>query len=203
MVGPAGESTAVNGQWEEGPGAGFFTSIRDALGELPIIAEDLGHITEDVLELREEFSLPGMNVLQFAFTSDAGNPYLPHNVKNNSVIYTGTHDNDTTVGWYESREQEELEACRRYLGPTEEPINWALARLAYRSVADLAIIPMQDVLGLGTEARMNTPGKLGNNWSWRFKTGDVLPEHLDKLKEMALTYGRKEAEEKQERPEWM
>ena len=200
---PSDESTAVNGHWEKGPGAGFFTAIKDALGELPIIAEDLGHITEDVLELREKFSLPGMNVLQFAFTSDAGNPYLPHNVRNNSVIYTGTHDNDTTVGWYESREDEELGACRRYLGPTDEPINWALARLAYRSVADLAIIPLQDVLGLGTEARMNTPGKLGNNWSWRFQTGDILPEHLDKLNDMALTYGRKEPEEKQDRPEWM
>lgn len=200
---PAAEDTAVNGEWEEGPGAAFFEAIRAALGELPIIAEDLGHITEDVFELRDRFDFPGMNVLQFAFATDAGNPYLPHNVEHNSVIYTGTHDNDTTVGWYESREEEELEACHRYLGPIDEPINWALMRLAYRSVADLAIVPLQDVLGLGTEARMNTPGKFGANWTWRFRNEDVSPEHIERLKEMAITYGRKEPEEKQERPEWM
>ncbi len=200
---PAGEETAVNGEWEEGPGADFFETVRDALGELPIIAEDLGHITEDVLELREQFDLPGMSVLQFAFTIDASNPYLPHNVVPNTVIYTGTHDNDTSVGWYQSREAEELEACHRYIGPTDEPINWALIRLAYRSVADLAIVPLQDVLGLGAAARMNTPGKLGNNWSWRFREGAVSVSSRQQLYEMTLTYGRKEPEEMQERPDWM
>jgi 4-alpha-glucanotransferase len=200
---PAEETTAVNGHWEPGPGVAFFTSIREALGELPIIAEDLGHITDDVLELREAFDFPGMNVLQFAFASDAGNPYLPHNLTHNTVIYTGTHDNDTTVGWYATREEAELLAFQRYLGPTKEPIHWALTRLAYRSVADLAITPLQDVLGLGSEARMNTPGRFGNNWSWRFKLEDVLPSYRAKLHEMALTYGRKEPEEKQARPKWM
>jgi len=200
---PSDETTAINGHWETGPGAGFFQTIKDALGELPIIAEDLGHITEDVLELREQFDLPGMNVLQFAFTSDAGNPYLPHNVRHNSVIYTGTHDNDTTMGWYASREAWELKLCHDYLGPVNEPINWALMRTAYRSVADLAIVPMQDILGLGSEARMNTPGKFGDNWDWRFNLDDFTPEVQARLKELALTYGRVEPAEKQERPEWM
>jgi len=200
---PADEETAVNGHWVPGPGTAFFAFIKGALGELPIIAEDLGHITDDVLELREAFSLPGMNVLQFAFASDAGNPYLPHNLAHNSVIYTGTHDNDTTVGWFKTRETQEREDCLRYLGPTDEPIHWALIRLAYRSVADLAITPLQDVLGLGSEARMNTPGKLGNNWSWRFELEQILPRYRAKLNEMALTYARKEPEEKQARPKWM
>ncbi len=198
---PTGETTAINGHWETGPGAGFFQTIKDALGELPIIAEDLGHITEDVLELREQFALPGMNVLQFSFTSDADNPYLPHNVRQNSVIYTGTHDNDTTMGWYASREAWELELCHSYLGPVNEPINWALMRTAYRSVADLAIVPMQDILGLGSEARMNTPGKFGNNWDWRFNLDDFTPEVQAKLRELALTYGRLDPAEKRERPE--
>jgi len=200
---PADETTAINGKWRPGPGPGFFETVKDALGDLPIIAEDLGHITEDVFELREQFALPGMNVLQFAFTTDGSNPYLPHNVERNSVIYTGTHDNDTTVGWYATREEEELADCTAYLGPTNEPINWALIRLAYRSVADLAIVPMQDLLGLGTEARMNTPGKLGNNWTWRIDMDAFTPEIRAKLKALALTYGRFEPAEPQERPEWM
>jgi 4-alpha-glucanotransferase len=200
---PAGEPTAVNGEWEKGPGEAFFYAIRDALGELPIIAEDLGHITEDVLELRETFKLPGMNVLQFAFATDAGNPYLPHNLVPNSVIYTGTHDNDTTMGWYESREEEELQNFHAYLGPTNEQINWALIRMAYRAVSDLAVVPLQDVLGLGTEARMNTPGKFGDNWTWRFRRGAISKADRELLAKMALTYGRKEPEEVQERPEWM
>jgi 4-alpha-glucanotransferase len=199
----AGEPTAVEGEWKKGPGAPFFEALRGALGELPIIAEDLGHITEDVTELRDRFNFPGMNILQFAFASGSNNPYLPHNLVHNAVIYTGTHDNDTTLGWYESREEEELNACHQYLGPVNEPINWALARMAYRSVADLAILPLQDVLGFGTEARMNTPGKLGGNWSWRYTEGAILPSAREKLLEMALTYGRKAPEEEQPRPEWM
>ena len=116
---PAGEPTAVNGQWVKGPGSPFFEVLRQRLGELPIIAEDLGHITPDVAQLRDTFEFPGMNILQFAFGSDAGNPYLPHNLRTNSVIYTGTHDNDTTVGWYETREEEELTALHAYMGPDE------------------------------------------------------------------------------------
>lgn len=200
---PAGEPTAVNGKWVKGPGIPFFETLREALGELPLIAEDLGHITPDVEELRDRFELPGMNILQFAFASDAGNPYLPHNLRHNSVIYTGTHDNDTTLGWYRTREKAELEALHRYLGPTEEGIVWALIRMAYRSVADIAVVPLQDVLELGTEARMNTPGKFGGNWTWRFKMEHLSQESRARLLEFALTYGRKEPKEKQSRPEWM
>ncbi len=201
---PAGEPTAINGEWVEGPGAALFETLRDALGELPIIAEDLGRITPDVEELRDRFEFPGMNILQFAFTSTAENPYLPHNLRHNSVIYTGTHDNETTVGWYASREKAELENLHRYLGPIAEPIHWALIRMAYRSVADMAIIPLQDVLGLGNEARMNSPGKFGGNWAWRFREGDLLPEYSARLRQMAQTYGRAEAEEVAAgRPDWM
>ncbi len=200
---PAGEPTAVNGKWSEGPGASIFEALKQALGELPIVAEDLGHITPDVEELRDQFAFPGMNILQFAFASDAGNPYLPHNLRQNSVIYTGTHDNDTTVGWYESREEDELENVHAYVGPVDEPFHWALIRMAYRTVSDLAIVPLQDICGLGTEARMNTPGKLGGNWSWRYQEGDLRTEYVEKLKQMALTYGRTEPEVKQERPKWM
>jgi len=198
---PAGEPTAVNGEWVKGPGAGFFSILRDALGELPIVAEDLGHLTPDVEVLREQFEFPGMNILQFAFTGEAENPYLPHNVRRNSVIYTGTHDNDTTLGWYASREKEELENFHRYLGPVSEAANWALIRMAYASVADTAIVPLQDVLGLGTEGRMNMPGRLGGNWSWRFSQEDLLPKYRDKLLEMAVTYGRRIVETEPETPE--
>ncbi len=201
---PAGEPTAVNGEWADGPGAPFFQALGDALGELPIIAEDLGHITPDVEALRDQFALPGMNILQFAFASDAGNPYLPHNLPQNSIIYTGTHDNDTTVGWYEKREEEELRNLHRYLGPVDEPVHWALIRMAYRSVSNVAVIPMQDVLGLGSEARMNTPGKMGGNWTWRFQTAQIDPERWQQLKAMVRTYGRIASEDEEgSRPEWM
>ncbi|MBN2004343.1 MAG: 4-alpha-glucanotransferase [Anaerolineae bacterium] len=200
---PAGEPTAVNGKWVPGPGIPLFEVLKNALGDLPIVAEDLGHITPDVEELRDRFEFPGMNILQFAFASDAGNPYLPHNLRPNSVIYTGTHDNDTTLGWYASREEEELTSLHRYVGPISEPIQWALIRMAYRSVSDIAIAPLQDILGLGAEGRMNTPGKLGGNWTWRFQMADLRPEHQAHLLELALTYGRKELEKKQARPSWM
>ncbi|MBN1874127.1 MAG: 4-alpha-glucanotransferase [Anaerolineae bacterium] len=200
---PAGENTAINGVWKKGPGVPFFEAVKVALGDLPILAEDLGHITPDVEELRDYFSFPGMNVLQFAFATDAGNPYLPHNLTANSTIYTGTHDNQTTVGWYKDREKQELEALHTYLGPVNEPIYWALIRMAYRAVSNIAIVPLQDILGLGDEARMNTPGKLGGNWSWRFQLDEILPQYKTKLSELALTYGRKAPEEKMERPKWM
>ncbi len=200
---PAAESTAINGHWVKGPGAEFFTAVRDELGELPIIAEDLGFITDEVKELRDAFNLPGMKILQFAFAADARNPYLPHNYEQNVVVYTGTHDNDTTISWYESRETEELEAIKTYLGPVNENINWALMRLAYRSVADTAVIPLQDVLGLGREARMNTPAEASGNWTWRFRMEDLKPAHRQKLREMAVTYKRAEPEKQKEMPEYM
>jgi len=190
---PAGEPTAVNGRWVEGPGACLFSALTLALGELPIIAEDLGLITPDVYALREQFKLPGMKVLHFAFPTAAEHPYLPHNFERNCVVYTGTHDNDTTMGWYQALSANERAHLHRYLGPTAEPVNWALIRLAYASVADVAVVPLQDVLGLGTEARMNTPGKLGGNWSWRYHAHDLGHGLREKLLELALTYGRKEA----------
>ncbi len=200
---PAGEPTAVKGKWVKGPGVDFFHAVKAELGDLPIIAEDLGFITPGVVALRDTFDFPGMKILQFAFASDASNPYLPHNYTSNVVVYTGTHDNETTMGWYQSREAAEREALHAYLGPHSEAINWGLIRLAYESVADIAITPLQDVLGLGNEARMNTPGKFGGNWSWRFRMEDLLPEYRHALLTLALTYGRKEPAEKRAMPEYM
>ncbi len=187
---PAGQTTAEGGRWVDGPGAAFFQRLRDELGSLPLIAEDLGLITDDVIALRDQFDLPGMVVLQFAWTSDAANSYLPHNHRPNRVVYTGTHDNDTTVGWYASREGKEKTRIDRYLGPTEEPIHQSLIRTAYRSVCDLAVVPLQDVLGLGTEARMNTPGKEGGNWAWRVAEAELTEERATGLRELAGLYGR-------------
>ena len=187
---PAGETTAVSGRWVKGPGEEFFRAAEAALGELPIIAEDLGLITPDVHALREKFGLPGMAVLQFAFTTDWRNAYLPHNHRPNLVVYTGTHDNETTVGWFGSRRREERRKVEAYLGPTDEPINWALIRMAYRSVARMAIVPLQDVLGLGNEARMNAPGRLGGNWAWRFRAEALTPELSARLRTLAETYDR-------------
>ncbi|HUT37304.1 MAG TPA: 4-alpha-glucanotransferase [Planctomycetota bacterium] len=189
---PADETTAINGQWVEGPGAALFDALKAALGDLPIIAEDLGLITPDVDALRQQFEFPGMKVLHFAFTTDGTHPYLPHNYGANCIVYTGTHDNDTTLGWYHTREAKEKAALHRYLGPTAEPVNWSLARLAYASVADVAIIPLQDALGLGGEARMNTPGKPSGNWTWRFREHALTPGLRERLLDLALTYGRKE-----------
>jgi 4-alpha-glucanotransferase len=200
---PAGETTAINGQWADGPGATFFNALKRTLGELPIIAEDLGHITPDVHELRDQFNLPGMKILQFGFMTDASNRDLPHNYNRNSVAYTGTHDNDTTVGWFESREEKERENILRYLGPLSEPIHWTMIRQLYRSVSDVAITPLQDLLGLGTEARMNTPGKFGGNWTWRFQADALTEELQGRMLSLSRTYGRTEPEEAVERPEYM
>ncbi len=189
---PAAEKTAIHGKWVKGPGAKLFKALEAALGDLPIIAEDLGLITPDVHALRKHFHLPGMKVLQFAFTTDGTHPYLPHNYEPNCIVYTGTHDNDTTLGWYHTREAKEKAAAHRYLGPLSEPINWSLTRVAYASVADVAIVPLQDVLGLGGAARMNTPGKPSGNWSWRFREHLLTPDLRGRLLDHALTYGRKE-----------
>ncbi len=200
---PAGEPTAVNGEWKAGPGADFFEKLREGLGELPIIAEDLGFITDAVRDLRQQFDFPGMNILQFAFAADASNPYLPHNYRPNTVVYTGTHDNDTTVGWYEKAPAEERALLAQYLGPHEEPLHWALLRLAFQSVAVFAIVPLQDVLGLGSEARMNTPAEPSGNWQWRFQEGQLQPEHSATLRRMAIVYGRSAPDEKKEMPAYM
>ncbi|NQT53385.1 4-alpha-glucanotransferase [bacterium] len=187
---PAGEATAENGRWVDGPGAPFFEALAHELGELPLVAEDLGLITDDVLALRDQFDLPGMIVLQFAWTSDATNAYLPHNHVSNAVVYTGTHDNDTTAAWYATRETDEKQAVDTYLGTAGEPVHWALIRTAYRSVADLAVVPLQDVLGLGPAARMNTPGVAARNWAWRARAQSFDEDAARRLAGLAATYGR-------------
>ncbi len=198
---PATETTAVNGRWVAGPGAAFFAAIEKALGKLPIIAEDLGVITPEVDALREQFGFPGMRVLQFAFGSDdKANCHQPHYYERNSVVYTGTHDNNTTIGWFSgeddattlSREQREKERQRAldYLGTDGHEINWDFIRLALLSVADTAIIPLQDVLGLGSQARMNQPGASEGNWRWRFTRAMLTDEIRDRLKKLTVIYGR-------------
>lgn len=187
---PAGETTAVNGRWVNGPGAGFFEALAAELGTLPIVAEDLGVITHDVEELRDRFGLPGMKILQFAFDSGSSNPYLPHNHVWKSVVYTGTHDNDTTVGWYEGLDRKQKARIIEYLDCKGKEIHWDFIRAAWSSVADTAIIPLQDLLGLGSEAKMNKPGTAGGNWSWRLLPGALTSTHAERLRELTKLYGR-------------
>ncbi len=187
---PASEPTAVRGRWVEGPGADLFEALRRELGGLPVVAEDLGVITPDVERLRDGFGLPGMKVLQFAFAGGADDPYLPHNYDRRCVVYTGTHDNDTTRGWYAAAPEAERDHVRRYLGRPAEEVVDGLVRLAYASVADLAVVPLQDHLGLGPEARMNTPGREHGNWSWRFAWEDVPDRLAPHLLGLATVYGR-------------
>jgi len=186
----AGEKTAVNGRWVKGPGAAFFEAAQKALGELPIIAEDLGVITPPVEALRDRFAFPGMKVLQFAFDSGPDNPYLPHNYLPNCVVYSGTHDNDTTVGWFATRPPEERKAVLEYLARDGHDITRDLMRLAFSSTADLAIVPLQDVLRLSTEARMNHPGQPSGNWTWRYKSDALTDQLAHELREMMRIYGR-------------
>jgi 4-alpha-glucanotransferase len=186
-----GETTAMNGEWIEAPGEDFLKLLQAELGYLPILAEDLGLITPDVEQLRDQFELPGMKILQFAFGSDTDNPFLPFNYGKNYIVYTGTHDNDTTVGWYEQLQAGEREAVQRYLGSvSSEGIHWDLIRLAMSTVANQAIIPVQDILGLGTAARMNFPGTTEGNWDWRFAPDALKPELSDRLSSLTKTYGR-------------
>ncbi len=187
---PAQEPTAASGRWVKGPGQAFFDALKGALGELPIIAEDLGLITPEVEALRDANDLPGMKVLQFAFGEDATHPYLPHNYPRNCVVYTGTHDNDTTRGWFERASERERDFVRRYLARGDEKIALELVRLACASVADFCIVPVQDVLDLGSEARMNTPGSAHGNWSWRLRAAQLEPWVAPWLKELATLYGR-------------
>ena len=187
---PAEEATAIKGRWAPGPGADVFRALKKALGRVPIIAEDLGVITPDVVTLRKRFGFPGMRVLQFAFGSDAANEHLPHNYEQNCLVYTGTHDNDTTVGWYNSRGPEEQHRVREYLATDGHTINLDLIRLAFSSVANLAIVPLQDVLGLGSEARMNTPGQVTGNWTWRYQGEMLIDWQRDWLAHLARLYNR-------------
>lgn len=188
---PADEETAENGRWMPGPGKHFFKILRKALGELPIIAEDLGVITPDVVELRDHFNLPGMIVVQFAFYGDPSEVFLPHNHQVNKVIYTGTHDNDTSRGWYERVSEEERSFCRRYLGISGDDIAWDLIRAAWSSVAVFALAPMQDFLSLGNEARMNYPGNPRGNWSWRMTEGAIDEGLRNRIKEFNYLYQRR------------
>jgi 4-alpha-glucanotransferase len=190
---PAGASTAVNGTWVKGPGDAVFQAIASALGvgQPPVIAEDLGLITDEVRELLKNTGFPGMKVLQFAFGGGSDNPYLPHNYADpNCVAYTGTHDNDTTRGWYTAASEHEREYARRYVGTDSECIAHDLMRLVLSSTANTAIVPLQDVLDLGSEARMNTPGSPESNWAWRIQADQLDPEAADRLAQLTATYGR-------------
>ncbi len=187
---PASEPTAVRGRWLPGPGAALFQAIAEALGPLPIIAEDLGEITPDVHALRRQFGFPGMRILQFAWAGDATDRFLPHNHEPDTVVYTGTHDNDTTRGWWaEATDHERRHLCD-YLATDGADIAWTLMRAACASVADTALYPMQDVLDLPTEHRMNFPGKPEGYWEWRFDWSQVRPEHAQRLARLVKVYGR-------------
>lgn len=191
---PAEEETAVNGKWVKGPGAQLFSKLGSLFGDLPIIAEDLGMVTEAAEQLRDQFNLPGMKVLHFAFGGDSTNPYLPHNYKADCVVYTGTHDNDTTIGWFDSIGDSEREAVQCYLGRDGSDISWDLMRMALMSVATMAIFPLQDVLRLGTEARMNVPGIPVHNWEWRLRSKMLTPGLAQGMHLLTRTYGRLQAE---------
>lgn len=200
---PGGDKTAERGAWVNVPGRELFTAIKTALGDLPIIAEDLGVITPDVEALRDDFGLPGMRILQFAFGGDTLNHDLPHNYIKNCVVYTGTHDNDTTIGWFTSvagegstRNSEQIERerryCLNYLNTDGHEIHWAFIRAVLASVADTAIIPLQDLLGLGNDARMNLPNSTSGNWAWRYKAGALTHELAERLKHLTQVYGREQ-----------
>lgn len=182
--------TAVEGQWVKAPGAALFTAIRNAFGSLPLVAEDLGIITPEVDALRRDFDLPGMKILQFAFEGGPTNPYLPHNHEPNCVVYTGTHDNDTTLGWYDALDQDAQRRVREYLLDPAPPMPWPLIAAAYMSVGRLVVTPMQDFLGAGSDQRMNTPGTTAGNWRWRFAWSQVAPELASRVRRLGEIYGR-------------
>jgi 4-alpha-glucanotransferase len=187
---PASEPTAVKGQWVPGPGDALFKAINKALGPMPIIAEDLGVITPDVDALRKKFGFPGMRILQFAFGGDASDRFLPHNYEADTVVYTGTHDNDTVAGWWATATDHERHLARGYLGTDGHDMPWTMIRAAMSSVADTAVHPMQDVLALPTTARMNYPGQESGWWGWRFEWSQVQPWHAGRLAEFSRLYGR-------------
>ncbi len=190
---PASEKTAVNGKWVRGPGKYFFQRLNDAVSQLEIVAEDLGTITRPVIRLRDELGLAGMKVLIFAFDSDERNLYLPHNYEHrNFVVYTGTHDNNTVVGWYLDPEIGEYakKRARRYANSDGSRIHWDFIRMAYSSVARLAMVPMQDVLGFGGDCRMNLPASTKNNWRWRLAERFLTPQVAGALQDEARFYAR-------------
>lgn len=187
---PAGETTAINGRWVKAPGEALFRALRQRFGRLPLVAEDLGVITPEVEALRDAFDLPGMKILQFAFEGGPDNPYLPHAHVPNGVVYTGTHDNDTTVGWFDSCDEALQEHVLEYLGRPGDSMPWPLVRAAFASVARLAVVPLQDLLALDGRHRMNVPGTTEGNWLWRF-TWDQFEDGLaDQVRELVGMYGR-------------
>lgn len=189
---PYGELTAENGEWVKGPGIKVFNAIKDELGDVNIIAEDLGTLTEETIKLRNDTGFPGMKILTFAFDSDSSNPFLPHNYERNFIVYTGTHDNDTVKGWMETTApKEEVQKAIQYLGLNkEEGYNWGVIRGVWSSIADIAIAQMQDFLDLGNEARMNMPSTLGQNWKWRIDADSFDDKLAEKIYQISVTYGR-------------
>ena len=190
---PAENDTAINGKWVKVPGVQLLSALKKEFSDLALVAEDLGVITPLVDDLRDKFSLPGMKVLQFAFGDNSNNPYLPHNYSQNSVVYTGTHDNDTTLGWYQHLDNYSRRRLHEYLAcPQQNELDmpWVMIRLALSSVANLAIIPMQDILSLDSLHRMNTPGTMEDNWRWRFEWTQIWPSLANDLWKLNSTYNR-------------
>lgn len=192
---PAGEETAINGEWIEAPGEAFFETLNSRLGRLPILAEDLGIITPEVEVLRDRFDFPGMRILMFAFSGDASNPYLPHHYIQNTIVYPGTHDNNTAIGWWTVASDHEKAFLAKYLGydsPSEiSYINWVMIRMAMSSVATWSIVALQDILGLDDRTRMNDPSQNAGNWRWRYSSYDLLSDQLSqKLRELTHLYSR-------------
>lgn len=188
---PAEEPTAINGTWVKAPGEALLNSFKAEFGSIPLVAEDLGVITDEVEALRDQFELPGMKILQFAFDGGTDNPYLPHNHTQNSVVYTGTHDNDTTLGWFNPLSDGEKHFIYEYLGFPQTEMPYALIHAAFESIANLAIVPMQDVLELGSEDRMNTPGTIEGNWDWRFSWEQVTEEKSNRLAHLIDLFDRR------------
>ena len=187
---PYGETTAINGVWEKGPGEDLFWAIKNELGDLPVLAEDLGFLTDDVHELRDRFNFPGMKILQFGFDSKEGSSYVPHLLIKNSIVYTGTHDNDTVVGWYDKADKDDKKYFLEYMNSDGKDIAWDFIRAAWSSVSVFAIAPLQDFLSLGSEARMNTPSVASGNWQWRLKWSEITPKIKDRLTHFTKLYGR-------------
>lgn len=187
---PADENTAINGRWVDGPGEKFLARVQSEFGRLPIIAEDLGEVSPEVYKLRDQFNLPGMKIMVFAFESGEANEFLPHHYQENCVVYTGTHDNDTAVGWFSRIGEGERTFAQQYLNISGEDIAWDLIKAAWSSRATYAIAPLQDLLSLDNQARMNYPGRPEGNWSWRFKIGDITDSMKKRLLEENKTHHR-------------
>ena len=187
---PADEDTAINGEWVKAPGKALLSAMKKELGDIPLIAEDLGIITAEVDELRMAFKLPGMKILQFAFGDTDANPYLPHNYDHNCVVYTGTHDNVTTLGWYNSLNDHDKHRVYSYLGHSQDSMPFLLIGTAFSSVANLAIVPMQDILELGSEDRMNTPGTIEGNWKWQFSWEQLRDDQVTRLANVVKMFAR-------------